>query len=327
MQLRSIAGALLLVAATAGLQWAGASDQAPGPRAETALNALAPAGVARSWGNDDNGELGNSLPFVDQDAPVAVSGLTNVVELSAGDHYSLALLSDSTVMSWGSDTSGQLGNGATTGNQAAPVAVSGLSGVKAVAAGFRHSLALLSDGTVMSWGADTSGQLGNGATTGDQASPVAVSGLSSVKAVAGGASHTLALLSDGTVMSWGNDGNGQLGNGATTGDQAAPVAVSGLSGVRAIAAGIYHSLALLSDGTVMSWGADTSGQLGNGATTGNQAAPVAVSGLSGVKAIAGGGTHSLARLSNGTVMSWGSDTYGQLGNGATTGNQAAPVAV
>ncbi|MEX2238956.1 MAG: hypothetical protein WEB00_15635, partial [Dehalococcoidia bacterium] len=82
--------------------------------------------------------------------------------------------------------------------------------------------------------------------------------------------------------------------GATTGNQAAPVAVSGLSGVRAIAAGFIHSLALVSNGTVMSWGSDGAGQLGNGATTGVQAAPVAVSGLSGVAAVAGGGYHSLA---------------------------------
>ncbi|MEX2238035.1 MAG: RCC1 repeat-containing protein, partial [Dehalococcoidia bacterium] len=327
MPLRPIAGALILLAATAGLQLAGAAEQAPAPRAETAVGALAPAGVARSWGEDSGGQLGNGVPLADEDSPVAVGGLTNVVQLAGGDDFSLALLSDGTVMSWGDDDLGQLGNGATTGDQPSPGAVSGLSAVKAVAAGGNHALALLSNGTVRAWGFDVSGQLGDGGANADQTSPVAVSGLSGVKAIAAGRQHSLALRSNGTVRSWGSDFNGRLGDGGANTNQPAPVAVSGLSGVAAIAGGEAHSLALLSGGTVMSWGGDSSGQLGNGATTGDQASPVDVEDLSGVLAVVAGGFHSLALLSDGTVMSWGSDGSGQLGNGATTGNQASPVAV
>ena len=133
-------------------------------------------------------------------------------------------------MAWGCNDSGQLGNGTTTDSDV-PVAVSGLGGVTAIAAGADHSLALLSDGTVMAWGYNGSGQLGNGTTT-DSDVPVAVSGLSgTVTAIAGGGTHSLALLSDGTVMAWGRNGSGQLGNGTTT-DSHVPVAVSGLSGKR-----------------------------------------------------------------------------------------------
>ena len=93
-----------------------------------------------------------------------------------------------------------------------------------------------------------------------------------------------------------------------------PVPVSGLTGVVAIAAGGYHSLALKSDGTVWAWGCNDCGQLGDGSTT-NRLTPVPVSGLTGVVAIAGGDYHSLALKSDGTVWAWGYNGYGQLGDG------------
>ena len=158
--------------------------------------------------------------------------------------------------------------------------------------------------------------------------------------VAGGFSHSLALDSDGKVYSWGRDNYGQLGNGATTGNQASPVAVdiSGvLSGktITAIAADYNHSLALDSDGQFYSWGRDHSGQLGDGGainSTDFQASPVAVDTsdvLNGktITAIAAGSEFSLALDSDGQLYSWGRDDYGQLGDGGTNTNQASPVAV
>jgi alpha-tubulin suppressor-like RCC1 family protein len=149
-----------------------------------------------------------------------------------------------------------------------------------------------------------------------------------VRAIAAGGEHSLALKSDGTVVAWGDNSSGQLGNGtATTGSL--PVAVSGLSrvGVAAIAAGRDHSLALRSDGTVVAWGYNYSGQLGNGNTTESQV-PVAVFGLSGagVTAIAGGGDHSLALKSDGTVVAWGYNYSGQLGNNSAIDSHV-PVSV
>ncbi|MEX2237778.1 MAG: RCC1 repeat-containing protein, partial [Dehalococcoidia bacterium] len=231
---------------------------------------------------------------------------------------------------WGDDAGGQLGDGGTNTSQPTPVTVSGLATVTAIAAGAAggaHSLALLSDGTVRAWGYDLFGQLGDGGTNTDQPTPVAVSGLATVTAIAAGGNHSLALLSDGTVRAWGYDGEGQLGDGGTNTEQPTPVAVSGLATVTAIAAGGAHSLALLSDGTVRAWGDDLFGQLGDGGTNTDQPTPVAVSGLTAVTAIAAGGGHSLALLSDGTVRAWGLDSSGQLGDGGTNTDQPTPVAV
>jgi len=185
--------------------------------------------------------------------------------------------------------------------------------------------------TPWGWGYNGYGQLGDGTTT-NRLTPVQVSGLST--AIAAGWNHSLAVKSDGTVWGWGYNGYGQLGNGTTTNSStpvpvcATPPAIcpgSGLSGMTAIAAGLDHSLALKSDGTVWAWGYNAYGQLGDG-TTINRHTPVQVSGLSGVTAIAAGWAHSLAVKSDGTAWAWGYNGYGQLGD-STTINRLTPVQV
>ena len=148
-------------------------------------------------------------------------------------------------MAWGENSDGELGDGVAGKPSNVPVPVSGLSGVTAIAAGAEHSLALLSDGTVMAWGEQQSGQLGDGPSE-DSDVPVPVSGLSRVTAIAAGGTGSLALLSNGTVMAWGGNSLGELGDGSEGAASDVPVAVSGLSGVTAIASGGNHSLALLS---------------------------------------------------------------------------------
>jgi len=282
-----------------------------------------------SWGANLERQLGDGSSEAFSDTPVAVSGLSGVTAVSAGGLHSLALLGGGTVMAWGDNESGQLGNGRNETVSSVPVAVSGLSGVTAIAAGGEHSLALLSNGTVMAWGNNESGQLGTGNFNQSDV-PVAVKGLSGVAAISAGSDYSLALLKTGTVMAWGEDEVGQLGDGAVKTTDA-PVAVKGLSGVAAISAGGDHSVALLKTGAVMAWGDDEAGQLGEQIAEEGEPqfsdVPVAVHGLSGVSAVAAGGFFSLALLKGGTVMAWGADAHGQLGNGAAAADFEEPVAV
>lgn len=278
--------------------------------------ALVSGGTVDAWGENQFGELGNGNT-TDRTVPTPVGGLSGVRAIAAGGGHSLALLSNGTVMAWGDNAFGQLGDG-TTIDRSKPVAVKGLSGVTAIAAGQVDSLALLSNGTVMAWGDGRDGQLGNGSLDTSSSVPVAVHGLTGVRAISAGGFFDIALLKNGTVRAWGEGDNGELGNGEMS-DQGLPVVVKSLSGVSAISAGEDHSLALLKAGTVAAWGSNNFSQLG--VSTGlnsNSDAPVAIHGLSHVTAIAGGGQSSLALLSTGKVESWGDNALGQLGNGTTT---------
>jgi alpha-tubulin suppressor-like RCC1 family protein len=306
--------------------------------------ALAPSASAESfsassWGYNGSGQLGNNSTTLSR-TPVAVQGLSEVVALAGGSEFSLALLGNGKMMSWGNNREGQLGNGSTA-NSHVPVAITNLAtlgGVSAIAAGGEFGLALLPNGTVLAWGANEEGQLGNGKTARVTA-PAAVKGLSGVTAIAAGAEFALARLSNGTVMSWGCGGEGQLGNGKRS-RSLAPVAVKGLSGVTAIAAGAEFALARLSNGTVMSWGANQSSQLGVPAETKNigegeveeieivnSDIPLEVQALSGVTAIAAGAEHGLALLGDGEVMAWGGNGSDQLGNGSAGGASNVPSPV
>ncbi len=286
--------------------------------------ALLSNGTVMAWGGNESGQLGDG-GTAQSDVPVAVSGLTGVIAIAAGGEHSLALLSNGKVEAWGANEHGQLGDG-DKANRNAPVAVKGLTGVTAIAAGGEHSLALLGGGAVMAWGDDEDGQLGSSAveTHGEEGEeerysevPVAVEGVSGASAIAAGARHSLALLAGGTVMGWGEDAFGELGDGSIVHSEEAPMAVSGLSGVSAIAAGGEHSMALLGSGAVMTWGEDKFGELGDGVAGEPSDVPVAVTALLEAKAIAAGGSHDLALSEPIPTVTAVSPTVG-AGEGGTT---------
>jgi alpha-tubulin suppressor-like RCC1 family protein len=254
-----------------------------------------------------------------------------------------------TVYAWGDNSSGQLGNGSTTGSSV-PIPVTLPAGVipTAVSEGSGTSLVLGSNGHVYAWGDNEFGQLGDGSTN-DAQTPVQVSlpaGVAAI-AVAAGLDTSLALGSNGTVYAWGSNLAGQLGDGTATGPSmcgatacsTTPIAVSLPRRVRAIAiaeGGHDTSLALGSNGRVYAWGDNSSGQLGDGTTTGPgtcggtacSVTPVAVSLPPFViaTAVSAGGATSLALGWNGRVYAWGDNTDGQLGNGTMTSSSTpAPV--
>ncbi|WP_026189351.1 RCC1 domain-containing protein [Salinispora mooreana] len=235
-----------------------------------------------------------------------------------------------TILAWGDNNDGELGDGTTT-DSSTPVEVSLPAGttVTAVAAGHDHSLAVTSAGTALAWGDNRFGQLGDETTT-DSITPVEVSlpAGATVTAIAAGDDHSFAVTSAGTALAWGDNDRGELGDGTTT-RRSTPVPVSLPAGttVTAIAGGIAHGLALTSAGTVLAWGLNSDGQLGDG-TTADSSTPVEVSLPAGatVTAIAAGSLHSLAVTSAGAVLAWGLNSDGQLGDG-TTADSSTPVEV
>ena len=281
---------------------------------------LVGGGVAQCWGYNASGQLGDGTT-TNRVMPVSVSGLGGAVQaITAGGFHTCALLGGS-VRCWGRNTSGQLGDGTTT-NRSTPVYASGLAGpVQVLAAGEYHTCALLGGGGVRCWGRNTSGQLGDG-TMSDRTTPVNVSGLSTgVLALAAGGSHTCALVGASGVKCWGDNASGQLGDGTTT-NRTTPVSISGRPGslgrARALAGGGSHTCALFIGGGVQCWGANGSGQLGDGTQT-PRPAPVDVTGLGGpVQALAASGGHTCALLSGGAVQCWGYNGFGQLGDGTLT---------
>ncbi len=292
-------------------------------------------GTVWAWGNNNTGQLGDGTT-IDSPAPIQVGGLTDVIAIATGGYksyrtessHSLALKTDGTVWAWGYNSAGQLGDGTTT-DSATPIQVIGLTDVAAVVAGGAHSIALKTDGTVWTWGYNIAGQLGVETTEKCEfdsiisycsTTPVQVSGLTDVIAIAGGGFHTVALKSNGTVWVWGDSSSSRPGDGTTI-KNTTPIQVSGLAGVIAIASGGHHTIALKRDGTVWAWGSNSVGQLGDG-TRADSTTPIQVSGLTGVTAIAAGGNtggrnwymeHSIALKTDGTVWAWGDNEYGQLG--------------
>jgi alpha-tubulin suppressor-like RCC1 family protein len=281
--------------------------------------ALSSDGTVWGWGDNQSGPLGSACPPT-ACSPTRIAGLTNVVAISASVDMavSLALRSDGSVWGLGYGGYGMLGDVCRSNPCFSPVRVDGLSDIVAIAAGGEHALALRSDGTVWAWGWNVYGQLGNSTCASVCATPMQVTGLTNVEAIAAGSSHSLALLSDGTVWAWGRADSGRLGNSTCLAVCPTPVQVSGLTDVAAISAGGRHSLALRSDGVVWGWGHNQTFQAGSQCGLGSLprycSTPHEVNGLTNVVAISAGGEHSLALRSDGTVWGWGWNVSGQLAN-------------
>jgi alpha-tubulin suppressor-like RCC1 family protein len=240
-----------------------------------------------AWGAGDSGQLGDGNT-VSSSTYVGVSQLTNVQQVSAGTFDSLAVTSDGSVWAWGGNGSGQLGTG-NTSSSASPQQVAGLSGVTQVAAGWNHSLALRSDGTVWAWGDNAAGELGNGTST-PSLIPVPVTGLTGVIQIAAGDQWSMALRSDGTVWGWGGNQWAQLGVVYPTAI-AMPVQIQGLT-----------------------WGADVSGQLGNGTVRlcGYPKPQLVSVNVPDIEGISAGSEFSMVLGTDGSVWEWGDNTYGEL---------------
>lgn len=335
-----------LLGAAFGLTLAGAATAGTIAAGTDHSIAVKDDGSVWVWGDNSHGQLGNGTSGAGTGSliPIQVSGLSNIVAVSAGQDFSVALDASGTVFTWGDDAAGQLADGtAGGGNRTTPYQVTSLSGVSMIAAGQQFLLVQKNDGSAWACGKNANGQLGDNTTT-QRATPVQVKDvpgtgfLANVVAIAAGGFHSLAVTSNGAAYAWGKNSNGQIGINNVTTPQKLPSQVLGVGGsgalanVSSVAAALNSSFALLSDGTVFSWGINTNGVLGDASTT-QRTTPVQVKNvggtgtLTGVAAIAAGDLHALAIKSNGDLYSWGKGTNGQRGNNSVTATQSSPVQV
>lgn len=233
--------------------------------------ALRSDGTVLAWGGCGWGQCGVGISGTHLTSPAQVHWLTNIVAISAGEYFSMALRSDGTVWTWGKNVYGQLGNGTTT-NATTAVMVSGINNAIQIAAGGDHAMALRANKTIMAWGRNNFGQLGNNSTT-DSTLPVSTVYFGTVAELAAGSNHSLARGEDGLVYAWGANTVGQVGDGTTTNRQS-PVAVQRISDASRIFAKSSFSGAIR-DEVVFTWGHNFSGQLGDGSTV-NRATPAPV---------------------------------------------------
>jgi alpha-tubulin suppressor-like RCC1 family protein len=261
--------------------------------------ALRSDGTVWAWGANQNGQLGRKTVTDHEVTPARVAVLNHVTKIAAGHDFALALRSDGIVFAWGRGQLGQLGNG-TTADSPVPVKIAGLSRVTGIAAGWEASLATENDGisaltSVWAWGGNEYGELGDGTTAG-HATPERVTGIPAyVAGASAGAGFAAVLGTDGSVWDWGANGLGQLGVAPESSIVTRPVnAFAAGGGITQLSAGHAHMLALKSDGTVLAWGFNQSGQLGHGPFGQASAGPAPVTGLAGATQVSAGWQSSYA---------------------------------
>ena len=333
------AGAAGILAATLAMPAApGGAATAPAPRLRQlaaggfSAYALGANGEVWAWGDDMEGQLGNGSDNTASDVPLRVVGVRRASALAASDNTAYAL-GEGKVWAWGDDGQGQAANGRTAYSQRRPEVIGHLSGVTEVAAGGYSAYALGEGGTVWAWGDNSMGQLGTSLSVNGEVFPHQMARLGGVERLIAGESTAYALRKGGTVWAWGDDSFAELGRRLSTPASPEPLRLPRLRGVVMIAASAFTGFALARGGTVWAWGDGSFGLLGTSPCGVrprrkclSSSVPVRVSGLGHVVAIAAGGQSAYALGAGGTVWAWGSNAYGQLGNG-TTKASTKPVRV
>ena len=250
-----------------------------------------------TWGYGSSGALGNGATTGNISTPVTTfAGGTNWKQVSGGNAHIAAIKTDGTLWTWGSGGSGRLGNAVAAGSISTPVTTfAGGTNWKQVSAGFDHTAAIKTDGTLWTWGVGGAGQLGTNDTTIRSTPVTTFAGGTNWKQVTSGTSHTSAIKTDGTLWTWGSGTSGQLGNAQLTNRSTPVTTFAGGTNWKQVECASNHTAAIKTDGTLWTWGLGNYGRLGNAVITGNISTPVTIfSGGTNWKQVSCGTFHTAA---------------------------------
>jgi alpha-tubulin suppressor-like RCC1 family protein len=287
---------------------------------------------AYCWGDGGQGELGNGTqsgpescdegPSGCSSRPVAVMGGVRFKNVSAGWYFTCGVATDSRAWCWGSNFTGQVGDGSTT-TRLKPVAVHGGHLFRQVSAGTDHACGLTTDNRIWCWGSSGNGELGDGTRT-TRLAPRLVAGGRAWRLVSAGSEHTCALTTDDQAFCWGSNAEGQLGDSTTMARRLMPVQVAGGRSFRQLSSGDYHTCAVTMGDRGFCWGMGEEGQLGNGGTA-RARWPKPVMGGLALDRISGGRFFTCAETTGSKAYCWGLNSDGQLGIGTLTGPSACSI--
>ena len=279
------------------------------------------------WGWNSNGQLGINNT-TNRSTPVTTfAGGTNWKQVSVGNFHTAAIKTDGTLWTWGQGTFGRLGDNTTTDRLTPVTTFAGGNNWKQVDCGLFHTVAIKTDGTLWSWGANSNAQLGDNTTTQRNTPVTTFAGGTNWKQIAVATIHTSAIKTDGTLWLWGSNSYGQLGDNTTTNRSIPVTTFVGGNNWKQVGGGGAHTAAIKTNGTLWTWGRNDDGQLGinlSGATTGRTTPVTTFAGGTNWKQVdCGGGNHTVAIKTDGTLWTWGRNGYGQLGDN-TTINRSIP---
>ena len=290
------------------------------------VSAIKTDGTLWLWGLNTDGQLGNN-DRTHRSSPAQIyGGGNNWKSVSCGYSQTGAIKTDGTLWSWGLNTFGQLGTNNTTSRSSPTQIYGGGTNWKSVSCFRFQASAIKTDGTLWSWGYNMEGQLGINNTTFKSSPTQIYGGGTTWKSVSCGAYNASAIKTDGTLWSWGYNGEGQLGVNDTTPRSSPTQIYGGGTNWTSVSCGSRHTMAIKTDGTLWSWGYNTSGQLGISDLK-NRSSPVqTITGGTNWKFVSGGMSHTVSIKIDGTLWSWGLNTDGQLGTNDRT-DRSSPTQI
>jgi alpha-tubulin suppressor-like RCC1 family protein len=273
-------------------------------------------GTLWTWGCNTSGQLGTGNVTARCSPGTTVGCGTTWCQVSAGCTHTAGVKTDGTLWTWGSNTCGRLGDGTVTARSSPGTTAGGGNTWCQISVAKDHNVAVKTDCTLWTWGLNSTCQLGDGTVTPRSSPGTTVGGGGTWCCASTNNLHTAAVKTDGTVWSWGLNSSGQLGDLTVT-NKSSPVQTStGDTTWCKISAGFAHTMATKTDGTLWTWGSNSTGQLGTGTVT-SRSSPGQVTGTNSLWCqISAGCAHNTGVKTDGSLWTWGCNSYGQLGDGS-----------